>query len=383
MYDVVVLGLGGMGSATLYHLAREGTKVLGVEQFGIPHSLGSSHGSTRIIRLAYSEGSEYVPLLRAAYRNWKDLEVVSDRHILHRTGGLDIGPVASWTIEGSRKSCLHHGLEFEEMDSRGVTRRFPGYRLPPSLRAIYQPDAGYLLSETAIEAYVDTARMLGADVMTNVEVLRWDHQHPGITVHTSRGDFTCKRLVVTAGPWTGHLLPGLHEYCRPERQVMLWTDPRNRSVFTPDRFPVFNMETPRGRFYGLPDHRSEGFKIGKYHHREEAVRSPADLDRTCRATDEAVLRDGLREYFPQADGPTKRSAVCMFTNTPDSDFIIDRCPGEDDVYIAAGFSGHGFKFCSVIGRVLLELCLDLQLSWDIGRFRLSAVRTNCWSRSSD
>ncbi len=382
MYDAIVLGLGGMGSATLYHLATCGCNVLGLEQFGIPHSYGSSHGSTRIIRLAYSEGNEYVPLLRAAYRYWTELEAVSGSRILHRTGGLDIGPVGSWTISGSRESCLHHGLEFEELDGAEVNRRYPGYRLPRSLEAIYQPDGGYVRSENAIEAYVEAARKLGADVITNVEALGWNPHRRGITVRTTTGEFACKRLVVTAGAWTGSLVPALREHCRPERQVMLWTAPLAAAAYLPSRFPVFNMETPLGRFYGFPDHESEGFKIGKYHHLQEAVDRPADLDRNCRADDEAVLRAGIRKYFPQADGPTKRAAVCMFTNTPDRDFVLDRSPGEDGVFVAAGFSGHGFKFCSVIGRVMTELCLDLEPSWDVCRFRLAEQRTSIWSRAA-
>lgn len=381
MYDAIVLGLGGMGSATLYHLASAGCRVLGLEQYGIPHSRGSSHGSTRIIRLAYSEGNEYVPLLKAAYRYWRELERVSGKSVLHVTGGLDVGPEGSWTITGSRASCLDHGLEFEELESAEVNRRFPGYRLPDELHAIYQPDAGYLLSEVAIKAYATAARHLGAEVRTGVKALAWRHHSRGLAVRTTGGEFACKRLVLTAGAWIGGLVPALREHCRPERQVMLWTAPRNPEAYQPGRFPVFNMESQLGRFYGYPDHDSEGFKIGKYHHLEEPVERPSALDRTCRAEDEAVLRAGIREYFPQADGPTKRAAVCMFTNTPDHDFVLDRCPSEASVFVAAGFSGHGFKFCSVVGRLMTELCLDRQPSWDIARFRLSDERWGNWAGS--
>ena len=373
MYDAIVLGVGGMGSATVFHLAKLGCKVLGLEQFDIPHALGSSHGSTRIIRMAYSEGSEYVPLLRAAYRHWREIEAVAGAELLHVTGGLDIGPDPSWTITGSRDSCLEHGLEFEELDAAAVNRRFPGFRLPAAMRAIYQPEGGFLRSEAAIQEYAAAARTLGAEIETGVRVSGWRHTPVGLRVDTASGPFETKRLVVTAGAWVGALVPELRAVCRPERQVMLWTTPLQAACFQPEQFPVFVMEAPAGRYYGFPDD-GQGFKIGLFHHRNEQVDDPYRLDRECHPEDEAVVRAGIRSYFPRADGATRRMATCMFTNTPDGHFILDRHPGDGDVYVAAGFSGHGFKFCSVFGRVMAEMCLDLQPTWDIGRFRLTPER---------
>ncbi len=380
MYDAIVIGLGGMGSATLFHLARSGCKALGVERFGIPHAFGSSHGSTRIIRLAYSEGSHYVPLLREAYRNWRELERVSRRSILHVTGGLDIGPEDSWTILGSKRSCLRHGLEFKELEAEQVNRRYPGYRLPPSLRALYQPDAGYLLSEVAVASHVDAALDLGAEVIQGTRALGWARQAGSLRVDTEAGRFLAKRLVLATGPWVGQLAPVLRQYCRPERQVMLWTSPVVAAAYAPRRFPVFNMESPRGRFYGYPDHRGEGFKIGKYHHLREQVDDPDAMVHTCDADDERVLRDGLDEYFPQASGPTRRMAACTFTNTPDRDFILDRHPEEPDVFVAAGFSGHGFKFCSAVGRIMADLCLSRSNALDTSRFELRPDRIKRFER---
>ncbi len=374
VYDAIVIGVGGMGSATLYHLARSGGRVLGLEQFGIPHAFGSSHGSTRIIRLAYSEGPEYVPLLRAAYRYWRELEEVSGRSILQVTGGLDIGPAGSWTLEGSRKSCVEHGLAFEELDGAEVNRRFPGYRLPDSMRAVYQPDGGYVRSEVAIEAYAAAARALGGDIVTDAPVRDWERHTGGWRVLCDDERYEARKLVITAGPWVGTLLPDLQPVCRAERQVMLWTDPLRADVFDPGRFPVFNMESPSGRYYGFPDDRGEGFKIGKYYHLRQQVGDPDRLDRECHPEDEAVLREGIAAYFPEANGPTRRMAACLFTNTPDTDFILDRAPGLDDAFVAAGFSGHGFKFCSVVGRIMADFCLDRPPQWDLGRFRITPGR---------
>ena len=378
MHDALVIGLGGMGSATLYHLAKAGCSALGLEQFGVPHTRGSSHGSTRIIRLAYSEGPEYVPLLRSAYAYWRELESDSGRQVLRITGGLDIGAPDSWTFSGSQASCCEHGLPFEDLSSAEVNERFPGYHLRDPLRAIYQPDGGYLCSETAIEAHLGTAVKLGAEVRTKTRVEAWDSDASGVRVTTSRGEFRARRLVLAAGAWTAGLVPELREACVPERQVMLWTVPEDRDAFRPDRFPVFNMESPSGRYYGYPDHAREGFKIGKYHHLAQTVSNPDSLDRDCGPRDEEVLREGIRLHFPLADGPTCRMQACMFTNSPDSHFILDRCPGEQRVFLAAGFSGHGFKFCSVVGRLMAEYCTGGNPVWNTDRFRLTESRLRSW-----
>ena len=375
MYDAIVIGVGGMGSATVFHLAQSGCRVLGLERFGIPHAFGSSHGSTRIIRLAYSEGPEYVPLLHAAYRYWREIEEVSGESILQVTGGLDVGPAGSWTVEGSRQSCLEHGLAFEELDGAEINRRFPGYRLPDSMRAVYQPDGGYVRSEIAVQAYAAAARALGAEIVTDARVHGWQRDGDGVRVDTADGRYEARKLVITAGPWVGELVPDLRRMCRPERQVMLWTEPLHDTAFDPARFPVFNMEAPSGRYYGFPDDRGEGFKIGKYYHLRQQVSDPDGLDRNCHPEDEAVLRDAIEAYLPEANGATRRMAACMFTNTPDTDFVLDRLGDANDVFVAAGFSGHGFKFCSVVGRVMADFCLDRPPRWDIGRFRLTPDRT--------
>ena len=374
MYDAIVVGVGGMGSATVYHLARSGCNVLGLERFGIAHAFGSSHGSTRIIRLAYSEGPEYVPLLRAAYRYWREIEEISGQSILQVTGSLDIGPEGSWTVEGSGHACRERGLAFEDLDGTEIDRRFPGYRLPDSFRGIYQPDGGYLRSEVAIAAYAAAARALGAEIVTEAPVYGWERGTRGLRVRTAAAEYETRKLVVTAGPWVGTLLSELRPVCRPQRQVMLWTEPLRGNVFEPSRFPVFNMETPAGRYYGLANDRGEGFKIGKYYHLGQEVSDPDHMDRECRPEDEALLREGIATYFPAANGATRRMATCLFTNTPDRDFVLDRRTGADDVFVAAGFSGHGFKFSSVVGRLMADFCLDRAPEWDIGRFRLMPGR---------
>ena len=374
MYDAIVVGVGGMGSAAAYHLARSGCSVLGLERFGIAHASGSSHGSTRIIRLAYSEGPEYVPLLHAAYRYWRELEEVSRQSILRVTGSLAIGPADSGIIVGARHACREHGLRFEELDAAEINRRFPGYSLPSFHRGIHQPDGGYLRCEVAVAAHVAAARRYGARIVTGAHVRGWEAGRRWVRVRTEEAEYRGRKLVITAGPWVGFLLPELRSVCRPQRQVMLWTEPLRAKVFEPDRFPVVTMETPGGRFYGIASDRGEGFKIGKYYHLSEEVDDPDRLDRECRPADEALLREGIAAYFPAANGPTRRMAACMFTNTPDGDFVLDRLPGREGVFVAAGFSGHGFKFASAVGRLMADFCLDRRPEWDIGRFRIAAGR---------
>jgi sarcosine oxidase len=369
-YDAIVIGLGGMGSAALFHLARRGARVLGLEQFGIAHDRGSSHGASRIIRLAYAEHPDYVPLLRRAYVLWRELEARAGERLLAITGGIDAGARGSAIVEGALASCAIHDLLHEVLESDALAERFPAYRLSAGMVAVLQPDAGVLVPERCVTAHVSAARALDAEVHTQEKVLRWALDGRHVSVSTPRSTYRARKLVVTAGPWARQLLPALERLAIPERQVMLWTRPLEPALFTAGRFPVFNMEASEGRFYGFPLDENAAFKIGRYHHRREQVDDPGSMDRSIHAEDEAVLRGGLRRYFPAADGPTAAMKTCLFTNSPDEHFIIGRLPDAPQVAIAAGFSGHGFKFCSVVGEVLADLALDGGTKLDIGLFRL-------------
>lgn len=367
-YDVLVIGVGGMGSAAVYHAASRGARVLGLEQFNIPHDLGSSHGVNRIIRLAYAEHPDYVPLLRRAYELWRQIEHVSGERLLIVTGGIDGGTAESATITGSLRSCAAHHLPHELLDANAMHRRFPGFRLPADMMAVYQADAGFVLSERAIVAYVTAAQALGADVRARERVVAWDASPAGVRVTTDRGSYHARRVIVTAGAWVGAMVPALARVAVPERQVLLWAQPRRPELFRLGAFPVFNIEVAEGRFYGFPIFSVPGFKIGKYHHRLQRV-DPSQMDRDCYPEDEAVLRDGIRRYFPDADGPTLALKTCLFTNTPDEHFVIGLHPQWPQVAVAGGFSGHGFKFCSVVGEILADLALDGGTRWNLNLFR--------------
>ena len=350
-FDVIVVGVGGLGSAALFHLARTGLRVLGIERFGVPNEQGSSHGVTRIIRLAYYEHPSYVPLLSRAYELWRELETVAGERLLHITGSVDAGPPDSFVFEGSVRSCVEHGLEHEVLDAAEVNRRYPGYRLPAESMAVFQPDGGFLLPERCIVAHVDAARTMGAAVKTNERVLGWEPASGGVRVTTDRAIYEAERLVLAAGAWEGELT-GLPVVA--ERQVLAWLDPLSPELFSPARFPVFNLVVEEGRYYGFPVFGIPGFKFGRYHHLEEQG-DPDVLDREPSRRDEQVLRAFAERYFPEGAGPTSSLKACLFENTPDEHFLLGFHPEHENVVVAGGGSGHAFKFASVIGEIVAQL----------------------------
>jgi sarcosine oxidase len=340
--------------------------VLGLERFDVPHEYGSSHGITRIIRLAYYEHTAYVPLLHRAYELWRDLEAAAGEQLLHVTGAVDGGP---GIFEGSLRSCLDHDLPHEVMDGRELAARCPGYRLPQETQVLFQRDGGFLLPERCVVAHVEQALPHGAVVRARERVLEWDDAGDVVHVRTERGEYEAERLVVTAGAWAAEVarLPGL---VQAERQVLAWFQPVGPELFAPARFPVFNLQVDEGHFYGFPAHGIPGFKLGRYHHLGEQVAADA-FDREPNARDEAVLRAFTERYFPDAAGPTVALKTCLFENSPDEHFILDRHPESERVVVGAGFSGHGFKFCSVVGEILADLTVDGWTAHEIEFLRLS------------
>ncbi|MFB6298856.1 MAG: N-methyl-L-tryptophan oxidase [Halobacteriales archaeon] len=368
-YETIVVGIGGMGSAVTAHLAERGVDVLGLERYDIPHAMGSSHGKTRIIRLAQYEDPSYVPLVKRAYELWREREADHHRRLLYTTGGIDAGPPDSDIVTGSIRSCREHGLEHERLTGATVNERFPGYRLPEEYEAVYQPDGGFLVPEQCIVAHVNAAHAAGAEIHAREAVTDWEPHDGGVHVATDAGSYTAEKLVVTAGAWTGKLLPAVEELLDPERQVLAWLQPTEPTAFDPDRFPVFVLETAEGHYYGFPVFDVPGFKFGRFNHLEESV-DPDTMNRTPTGQDEELLREFAETYFPTGAGPTMQLAPCLFTNTPDDHFILDRHPQYPQVTVGAGFSGHGFKFASAIGEVLADLSETGQTAHDIDLFSL-------------
>ena len=368
-YDVIVVGLGGMGSACAWQLARRGLRVLGLDRFDLGHTFGSSHGINRIIRKPYYENRSYVPLVLRAYELWRDLEVVSDERILHVTGGIDAGPADSRTFLGAVEACRTHRLVHEILDRDQLKRKFPAFELPAGTMAVFSPDSGFVLSERAIEVHLRLATELGAELHRCEQVVGWEPRASGVRVRTQLGSYDAKYLVISAGSWVSDLFPGLRSVAVPERQVVGWFEPKAPDQFQIGRFPVFTMKMAEGEFYGFPEFGRPGLKIGRHRHHHEST-DPDEVEREIHASDEAVLRDAIDRYLPQASGPMKHAAVCLYTNTPDEDFIIDRMPGFPQVVLLSPCSGHGYKFCSVIGEIAADLVTRGESSLDIGFLNL-------------
>ncbi len=367
--DVIVVGVGGMGSAATYHLAKRGLDVIGLERYDVPHSQGSSHGITRIIRLPQYEDPAYVPLVQRAMDLWQDLDDGWNAPLLHQVGSVDFSHPEGSLASDSKTSCDVHDIPHEVLTGEDLSRRFPGYEVPDDYRAVYQSDGGFLHAEQCTVAHVEAAHRHGATVRARESVHDWHATESGVRVTTDRGTYAAGSMVVTAGAWTGQLLPELDPYLEPERQVLGWFQP-TISAFDPDQFPVFVAEVPDGHYYGFPVYQVPGFKLGKFNHLNETGR-PAELKREPDRADEQLLREFADSYFPGAGGPTMRLSTCMFTNTPDEDFILDRHPDHPNVVVGAGFSGHGFKFASVIGEILASLAADGQTDHDLDLFELS------------
>ena len=361
-YDVVVAGVGGMGSAACFHLARRGARVLGLERFDVPNTMGSSHGVTRIIRLAYAEGSAYVPLLRRAYELWRELEATADERLLMTTGYVDVGAALA---EPALASCRDHDIPHEIMDGRELSTRHPGFDLPPDAPALLQADGGILLPERCIVAHVAAAQAAGAEIHARERVLEWEESSAGVRIRTDRGVYEAGRLVVTAGAWAAEVGRLRSDLVLAERQVLAWFQPRDPALYRPERFPCFGIVDPDGMHYGFPVYGIPGVKVGRYHHRSEVV-DPDAFEREPGAEDEALLRRFVARALPEAAGPTMALATCLFELSPDEHFFLDRHPEHPSVILAAGFSGHGFKFASVVGEVVADLVLDDATRHEIG-----------------
>ena len=353
-FDAIVLGVGGMGSAACFELARRGRRVLGLEQFPLVHDRGSSHGHTRIIRTAYYEHPNYVPLLRRAWERWYELEQLTGRHLLTECPCLNIGSAGSELVNGVRASSREHALPVEELDADAIARRTP-FRFPAGDSAIREEHAGFLYVEDCVRAHVDSAVSHGAEIHGEATVREWKTVDGGVEVTTDRGTHHAAKLVVTAGAWATKLLADLGVPLTVMRQVMLWFDvSANPHLFRRDRFPVFIADVPGGPFYGLPAIDRFGLKIAR-HYGAPDLPNPDGVDWTATAADVPPVRAFLDTYLPGVVGASTKAQVCMYTLTPDKHFVIDIHPRFPQVAVACGFSGHGFKFASVVGEILADL----------------------------
>lgn len=353
-YDVIVIGVGAMGASACYHLACRGVRVLGLEQFDIPHALGSSHGQSRMIRLAYYEHPDYVPLLKRAYELWHQLEATSGQKLLHITGGIYMGPREGAVVGGSLGAARRHALAHELLGRRELGRRYPQFEVPDDFVGLYEPQAGFLLPERTVAAYANAALGAGASLHGREPVIDWKAGNNAVTVRTPRGTYEAGHLVFCGGAWSGRLLEDLGVTLTVTRQVMGWVWPREPDLFALGRLPVWAIDLlDETIYYGFPMMSDvPGLKVA--HHGPGAVADPDRVARDPLEGDEQTFRPVLRNMIPAGDGPLLSMKVCLYTNSPDHHFVIDRHPMHDRVTVACGFSGHGFKFASVVGEILAD-----------------------------
>jgi sarcosine oxidase len=369
-YNAIVVGCGAMGSATLYHLARRGWRVLGIEQLTPGNAIGSSHGDSRIIREMYFEHPLYVPLVQRAYDLWRELEASAGGRLMTINGGLMIGPFDGAIVNGTLRSAHEHNLEREILTAEQTRVRYPAFDLSDDLVAVVDPRAGYLDPEACIEAHMSLARAAGADVRLSETVLKWEPDGEGVRVTTSAGAYVADRLVIAGGAWNNDLLRDLDLSLQVERQVVFWLDPDgDASVYESDRFPIYAYEYKPGHIcYGFP-RLARGVKSSVMHSGELSS-TPDEVRRSVDASEVEPLRAALRPVLPELSrARVLESTTCLFTNTSDHDFLIDFHPAYPQVLISSPCSGHGFKFSSAIGELQADLLIDGATRFDISPFR--------------
>jgi monomeric sarcosine oxidase len=368
--DCVVIGTGGgVGSAALYHLARRGARTVGLDRFPPGHDRGSSHGDTRVIRLAYFEHPDYVPLLVRAYELWEELAALHGEALYRETGLLQIGPEGGAVVSGVLRSAREHGLEVEALSAREVEARHPGFRVPGGMVGVFERRAGYLRVEECVRAHAGEAVRRGArlEIGAGAAVRSFEATGSTFMVTTESGErWEAPRVVVAPGAWAPDLLAGLGLRFEVRRKALFWIDTSDPAHDADSGCPVFLYETPAGVFYGFPRIApGEGMKVAE-HTGGDAVPDPLAVDRTMRPADHDRIAGFLRDHVPGATGRVLRHVVCMYTMTPDQHFVVDRHPAHEGVVFAAGLSGHGFKFASVLGEVLADLALDGHTARPIG-----------------
>lgn len=356
-YDAIVLGTGGVGSAAAFHLARRGARVLGLDRFPGGHDRGSSHGQTRIIRQAYFEHADYVPLLRRAYELWGELESLADEKLFYRVGLLQIGPPAGYVIGGVLGAANQHGLAVDELTAAQSEARFPGFRVPDGMVGVFEPAAGYLRVERCVLAHLAAAKQQGATLKTGVTVISWHADADRVSVATDLGVFTADKLVITAGAWAPQLLADLGIKMTVRRKHLHWFQ-CNDPVYRGPNAPTFFYEMPHGLFYGFPAADELGVKVAE-HSGGETVTDPLTDPRPLEEQDLSRVRDFVGEQLPRVGKSARhtRHEVCFYTMSPDEQFIIDTHPRHKNVVFSAGLSGHGFKFTSVLGEIMADLAL--------------------------
>ena len=373
-YDVIVLGTGGVGSAAAYHLARRGANVLGIDRFAGGHDRGSSHGQTRIIRQAYFEHPSYVPLLLRAYELWRELQERHGSKLLHQVGLLQVGPPEGAVVAGVLASARQHRLPVERLEPAEIHRRWPGFRVAGGDVGVFEPAAGYLRVEQCVLAHLAAAQDCSAALQHGHVVTEWKADARGVEITLSSGErLTANKLIITAGPWAPQILADLGVPLIVRRKHLYWFPAPVNNYHQDAGCPTFLFELPHGVFYGFPQLDERGLKVAE-HSGGQTIADPLSDPRQLDSQDLARVEAFLAAHLPGVGRPMRERTVCFYTMSPDEHFLVDRHPRHGNVYFAAGLSGHGFKFTSVLGEALADLALAGKTTLPIDVLSLSRFR---------
>lgn len=371
VYDIIIVGAGSMGMSAGYYLSRSGLKTLLIDAFDPPHGEGSHHGEPRLIRHVYSGGPDYIAMALLAQQLWEELEDASGSKLLVPSGVLNIVDPGVHSFRDRLAHADEAGVRYELLRASEIMKRWPGIDVPEHYEAMYEPDAGYLFSERCVQTYRQRAEAHGATLLTNTRVQQVEFGSQTVSVKTSDGaTYSANRLILSAGAWFRTLEPFVNLPIRAVRKTVGWFE-ASEELFAEEHFPGFTLAGPEGGYYGFPSIGGAGLKIGRHDTGQPWAPGSALAPFGSEETDEGDLRRLLERRMPQAAGRLKRGAVCKYEFTPDEHFIIDRHPAHDHVWIAGGFSGHGFKFASAVGNILSDLVQTGVTDQDISRFALS------------
>ena len=368
-FDVAIIGAGTMGSAAAFFLAQAGLRVLVLEQFRIAHEFGSHSGATRIIRHAYHESPDYVPLVLRSDHLWQELEQRSNAPLLIRTGGIDLGPKEGKVVANAELACRTHSLPFEHMEANEIMQRWPQFRIPANWHACFDPNMGFLLVDNCIHAYADAARKTGAEIHEEETVLSY-HTKTSISITTTKTTYSVQKVVVSAGAWNTQLLRDLALPLVVKRRTLSWLKTENDEFFRPGNFPIFLADTPAGLLYGFPVYGKPGLKMANHHERGPET-DPDTVDRIFHPEDALDAQEFASKFLVGVHSTVIDAKICLYTMTPDEHFVIDLHPRNPNIVVAAGFSGHGFKFAPVVGEILRDLAINQHTDHPISKFRIN------------
>ena len=380
-YDVIVIGVGAMGSSTLYHLSKvPNLKVLGIDQFYPPHTNGSSHGETRITRQIYFEHPSYVPMIKKSYPMWRKLESETNTQLFVQTGGIYIGENEGILMKGTIKTAKEHNFEIKILKAKEIMERFPAYHVPENFVGIYDPTAGILFPEKCVESFISEARKSGAQLNFGEKVINIQSSPNYETVVTDKGNYYAKKLIISAGAYVTSLLKDEKLPLKVEKKKIFWMEPVKgfKEDFTPEKFPIFLIADDKTNIilYGFPNILGTGVKSAMHVNKADYVQDVYNIDRTIEEKDLKEFKERISLYLPKVFGKLNKLSTCLYTMAADDNFVIDFLPRNKNIILASPCSGHGFKFSVIIGEILKDLALYGKSEFDLSLFNIKRLFEN-------